>query len=192
MTETPDPVERRLPPRLVLRLTLISAAIAMAVAWFIVIRPLDDDPAGPTDRGDTTTAGVGRAAPDVTFEGLDGPSVDLSELHGRIVVLNFWASTCAPCIKEMPLLQAVADDRPEVAFVGISVAESAVAGRSMVERTGVEFPQGRDPGGDALAQFGGIALPHTVVIGADGTVAALANRALRDRADLDELIGRAA
>jgi hypothetical protein len=62
----------------------------------------------------------------------------------------------------------------------------------MVERTGVTFDQGRDPTGEFLAAFGGIALPHTVVLDAEGSVAALANRAIRDRADLEALIARAA
>jgi thiol-disulfide isomerase/thioredoxin len=52
---------------------------------------------------------------------LDGKEFLLSTLKGRPVVVNFWATWCAPCVQEMPYLDAIAKERPEIAFVGIGI-----------------------------------------------------------------------
>ena len=53
--------------------------------------------------------------------GLDGQEFALSTLKGRPLVINFWATWCAPCVQEMPHLDALAKERPEIAFVGIGI-----------------------------------------------------------------------
>jgi thiol-disulfide isomerase/thioredoxin len=53
--------------------------------------------------------------------GLDGQEFLLSTLKGRPIVVNFWATWCAPCVQEMPYLDAIAKERPEIAFVGIGI-----------------------------------------------------------------------
>jgi thiol-disulfide isomerase/thioredoxin len=53
--------------------------------------------------------------------GLDGQEFALSTLKGRPVVVNFWATWCAPCVQEMPHLDAMSKERPEIAFVGIGI-----------------------------------------------------------------------
>ena len=127
----------------------------------------------------TQPAGVGDQAPDVQLALLDGDATRLSAFEGRPVVLNFWSSTCVPCLKEMPDLQAVwTDHGGDVAVVGVDVTDTEADGRAMVDKTGVTYPNGRDPGAEVFAAFGGTALPRTVFIDPKGTIVEVHNGAL--------------
>ena len=131
---------------------------------------------------------VGDPAPDVQLALLDGTTTRLSAFRGRPVVLNFWSSTCIPCLKEMPALQEVwSGHGGDVAVVGVDVTDTEAAGREMVAKTGVTYPNGRDPGADIFAAFGGTALPRTVFIDADGEVVEVHNGALTAD-DVDEVL----
>ncbi len=127
----------------------------------------------------TEPASVGAAAPDVRLDLLDGTTTRLSAFQGRPVVLNFWSSTCIPCLKEMPDLEQVwSDNGGKVAVVGVDVTDTEAAGKEMVATTGVTYPNGRDPGADIFAAFGGTALPRTVFIDAGGKIVDVHNGAL--------------
>ncbi len=184
-------------------ITLFSLVVAFAVAWLVVVRPAQDAPekisaqqlvdgrAGADAKVDGS-ATVGSAMPRTSVERLDASGVlDLEEVReGRPMLVNFWASTCAPCLKEMPALEATHNQRSDVAVVGIDVADSVDAGRKMIEKTGVTFPQGRDPKSTVIAAFGGAVLPHTVAVDASGKVVAIHSGALDD-ASLADLLAEA-
>lgn len=114
-------------------------------------------------------------APGITFEYFDGSTGTLSELEGRPVVLNFWASWCPPCIAEMPHFgdthRRFAD---QVEFIGVNMQEVDLdAATQLVETTGVEYPLAHDRDGAIYRQFGGVAMPTTVFITAEGEVASV-------------------
>lgn len=145
-----------------------------------------DDESGTDDLigGDPT----GKGAPDPTFALLDGGSTKLSAFRGTPVVLNFWATTCAPCIKEMPAIQSVHEELGDrLTFVGMDVRDSVSGGREFVQRTGVTYTIGRDPSGDIFTSFDAVNLPTTVLIDAAGTVVATHTGAL-DAGQLRSLI----
>ena len=176
-------------PFTLLLITAVALAAAGLVLW-IGARSSNSGAVKVTDALDnlqgaslvpdgTTAAQVGDAAPDVTLDLLDGDSTRLSAFKGRPVVLNFWSSTCVPCLKEMPDIEQVWKSHDgKVAVVGVDVTDTEAAGRQMVAKTGVTYPNGRDPGADVFAAFSGTALPRTVFIDADGTIVAVHNGAL--------------
>ena len=141
---------------------------------------LDQQAETPLVPATATAAKVGQAAPDVRLAYLDGGSQQLAELKGTPVVLNFWASTCAPCLTEMPALEQFSaahlpgadgtNPAGAVRVVGVAVADPEAAARKMLERTGVRYRNAADPQAEVFRVFGGTSLPRTVVIGADGVV----------------------
>ncbi len=185
--------------------TLVGAALVglcvAAMFSFIALRELGDTSVDPVDALEdlavvpavpegTPTAVVGEPAPSVRLDYLDGGRQELGELRGTPVLLNFWSSTCAPCVEEMPLFQAVSEragDRLQV--VGIDVIDTAEGAAEQLRRTGVTYRNADDPRGELFATFAGTALPRTVLLGADGTVLEMVGGAL-DESGLDDLLRR--
>lgn len=156
---------------LVLGLLLL---LALLVIWWV---QRDDQAVGPAP-GSVT----GEMAPDVSLSLLDGSALRLADLRGNVVVLNFWASWCAPCREEMPELQAYWDEArrsgEQTAIIGVGVrTDSDDKARAFVADGGFSYPIGRDtdsdrPGVGPIEAAFGIpgAYPATVVIRPDGTV----------------------
>lgn len=133
-----------------------------------------DDEADDPGRSGDGVALIGDDIGDSTLVGLgpDAPAIDFAALRGRPVVLNFFASTCAPCVTEMPALEATHQalgDR--VAFVGVAVNDRVEDALAMVEDTGVTYPVAADPSGELFTSAGFSFLPVTVILDADGEVA---------------------
>ena len=106
---------------------------------------------------------------------------------GRPAVVNFFSTTCAPCVTEMPAFERVHRSRGDVAFIGVDVQDQVAAGRKLIKRTGITYEALRDPPGDLLRNVGGVGLPTTVLIDAKGRVVATHTGALTER-DLRSLI----
>lgn len=115
---------------------------------------------------------VGRPAPDLVVRTFDGSTVRLADLRGRPVVLNFWASWCAPCRQEDPALQAAArDHKGAVTFVGVAIKDSDAAARAYESSALHPYPVGEAISGDPAA-FGVTGPPETVFIDSSGIVTA--------------------
>jgi peroxiredoxin len=114
----------------------------------------------------------GTAAPDFRLRVLAGGTTDLASLRGRVVVLNFWATWCPPCVEEMPSLERLhrALGPEGLVVIGISVDDDEKAVREFVARAGVSFPMLRDPGARTAAAYRATGYPETFVIGRDGTL----------------------
>lgn len=188
--DSEKPTRARLDPLSIAALTAVSLAIAIFITLAVVkVFGTEDDGSvkvtdaleteGPVDVDEPAVLVVGSPAPDAELELLDGGSASISQFQGTPLVVNFWSSTCAPCLAEMPDFESVHQELTgAVAFLGVDVTDTAEAGAKMVEQTGVTYPNGRDPQGEVTAAFGGTALPRTVLIDADGNVAAIHNGAL--------------
>lgn len=88
--------------------------------------------------------------------------------EGRPVVVNFFASWCPPCVRELPLLIETAERERDVVFLGINHVDQRPLAEAMVAEHGIAYPTLRDSGGDVVAEMGGRGLPHTVVFDTDG------------------------
>jgi cytochrome c biogenesis protein CcmG/thiol:disulfide interchange protein DsbE len=118
--------------------------------------------------------GIGAAAPDFALADLDGQPVVLSELQGRPVVVNFWASWCGPCVEEFPLLREAAARHAGagLAVIGVVYEDRSEAARDFMARHGATWPAAMDPGGRVADAYGILGPPETFFIGRDGTIVA--------------------
>lgn len=101
-----------------------------------------------------------------------GSELRLSEHKGIPMVVNFWASWCAPCYEEAPALQAAwRDYRHEVMFVGVNTQDSnRNDANNFLDQFNITFPNGVDPGSRISIDYGIFGLPETFFVAADGTV----------------------
>ena len=130
----------------------------------------------PRDEGSTTALGdlrVGSEAPDFSAIDLQGQPVVLSEFRDRkVVVADFWAEWCGPCLMAMPDLQELHDEfegRP-LEILAVNLGESPEQIQRFIERTGYTFRVVPDQDDSIGNLFGVTAIPTMVVIGADGLV----------------------
>jgi peroxiredoxin len=124
--------------------------------------------------GDTGALGipeVGQAAPDFQYTMPDGTTHRLSELRGKKVLLNFWATWCAPCRTEMPDIQkALAESGDSVVVLGMNKQEQPDVMRAFADQIGVGFTLIANPEGDIASRYAAINLPTSYFIGTDGTI----------------------
>lgn len=111
--------------------------------------------------------------PTLRVETLDGPAFDLSEQRGKWVIVNYWATWCSPCLKEMPDLRDFSESREDVALIGLAYEDITPEDmRAFLAERPAGYPIAIvdvfDPPADFPAPRG---LPMTWLIGPDGTVA---------------------
>ncbi|SBW28708.1 alkyl hydroperoxide reductase [Candidatus Protofrankia californiensis] len=117
--------------------------------------------------------GSRKPAPDLTGPTVAGPDLSLVHFRGKIAVVNFWASWCAPCRAETPGLIRMAADNPEVAFVGVNEKDNLSAARAFIRDNGVTYPSVVDRIGTLAARWPvPPGLPSTFVLDAEGRLAA--------------------
>lgn len=111
-------------------------------------------------------------AKDFTLKSTEGKNVRLSDLRGRVVMLNFWASWCGPCRQEMPLLDALSKRYEPAGFtlLGINVEADKKAADGLLKEIPVSFPVLYDPTSKVSETYKVEAMPSTVMIDCDGNL----------------------
>ncbi|MFM7679586.1 MAG: TlpA family protein disulfide reductase [Roseiflexaceae bacterium] len=117
-------------------------------------------------------ATVNQPAPDFTWHYADGRVARLSDLAGQRVVLNFWATWCEPCRKEMPDLDAL-DGHNDTRVIGINKGQQIDVIPAFAQELGVDFMLVSDPDGDVSLAYGARNLPTSVFIDRNGTINAI-------------------
>jgi cytochrome c biogenesis protein CcmG, thiol:disulfide interchange protein DsbE len=116
---------------------------------------------------------IGEAAPDFRLAGLNGAPVALQDYRRQVVVLNFWATWCPPCVEETPSLERFAQTlrARRVAVIGVSVDQDAGALRKFAADYHLSYPIALDPQQALAARFGTFKFPETYIIDRQGKVA---------------------
>lgn len=111
-------------------------------------------------------------APDFTLKSLEGPNLRLQEQRGKVVLLNFWATWCAPCREEMPQLNKLYEKYRASGFtlLGVNVDEDSRNAAGIANQLGVKFPVLFDSDKRVSKLYDLSAMPSTVMIDRDGKV----------------------
>ena len=145
----------------------VGLALLVIAGWAVVAgRSLGRDPKV------VRSPLVGRPAPAFRLPALGGGEVDSASYRGEVLVVNFWASWCVPCVEEAPELQAFAArwSGRGVHLVGVAYNDDAADAAEFRDRFGLTYPQALDTGGRAAIDFGVFGVPETYVIDGRGTV----------------------
>jgi cytochrome c biogenesis protein CcmG/thiol:disulfide interchange protein DsbE len=159
----------------------LLAVLAVAVAEVLVRSP-DREPSPPPGREDVAAL-TAPQAPDLALRTIGGTPLDLRELRGKVVAVNFWATWCPPCRQEMPELAEVWRERREKCFELLGVAGDS--GRQDAELLAKEIPYPVlfDADGRAIDAWSVRSFPRTFVLDTQGRV----RRVFRGMIDKQEL-----
>jgi peroxiredoxin/outer membrane lipoprotein-sorting protein len=115
---------------------------------------------------------VGKEAPDFTLNGLDDKPVKLSDQKGSVVIVDFWATWCGPCVQSLPHLDKLYKENSSKGLKAFAVdlQEEKEKVKTFVEKKGWTLPVLLDSGGATAAAYKADAIPETVVIGKDGKI----------------------
>lgn len=119
------------------------------------------------------TVNAGDTAPDFEVSTSNGSKVRLSSFAGKVVVLNFWATWCPPCVKETPLLVSLHNETKDrgLVLLAVSVDKTEAKYRNFLERFGIAYLTARDPEQRVNGMYGTFRYPETYVIDKTGKVA---------------------
>ena len=164
-----------------IKFVLLAIALVgiMAGSWLLYDQLKDKfmPPLDIVDEQDTAEKGESMKAIDFAVLDGEGCELKLSEMRGKPVVLNFWASWCPPCKEEMPAFNAAFEAvGADVQFMMVNLAdgsqETVETGAAYVTKQGFAFPVYYDTTGEASMAYSVRAIPSTVFIDAEGYVVA--------------------
>ena len=115
---------------------------------------------------------VGDTAPDFSIIADNGQTITPTNFGGKLLVLNFWATWCAPCIEELPSLDQFQKEfaNSGVVVLGVSMDKDEKLYKRFLSRVKVSFLTARDPSNKINAEYGTFKFPETYIIGSDGRV----------------------
>ncbi|MCU1497846.1 MAG: TlpA family protein disulfide reductase [Acidimicrobiales bacterium] len=169
---------------------LIAALAAALVAGTVIDGDGDADADSP---GTAMTLIDLEAVRTTHMETVDGKATTLEDqLGGKPMVVNLWASNCAPCIEELPLLERAAAVNTDLDFLGIDVLDRLDNAKAMADKAGVTYPWVQDRDGDFANAVRTTTMPSTFLFAPDGTIlASKTDKAFKSQSQLQAWIDAA-
>jgi peroxiredoxin len=152
------------------RSALIAGLLLLSIAAAMFLRADDDSVASIAQRG---VVKPGEPAPNFQLRDMNGRTVSLSELRGKVVLLNFWATWCGPCRVEMPAMERLyrAYDRKDFEILAVSTdAQGVAVTRPFQEENKLTFPILHDSDFRVGLSYGARTLPMTFMVDRQGIV----------------------
>lgn len=178
-----------------IRTTCFFATLVSAVLLALVVLPVSADDGKPAPPEPRTGTAIGNLAPDFTAENYHGGEVTLSDHRGKVILLDFWASWCGPCMHEMPTLVEVKTRYPADKFtiIGVSLDMEKTLPRmkKVIADNSLDYPIPYDGKGwrNAVAAIYGIrSIPATFILDEEGVIVASNLRGRELIRKLDELV----
>ncbi len=144
--------------------------------------------------GGKTSKLEGLAAPDFALEvihgGDAGNRIRLSDLQGKPVVVDFWASWCGPCKKQIPILDQLAKDRPDIHVIGVNTDDRREDAVNYAKSKGLSYPAVFDEASKVATAYGVRGLPTMVLVSAQGQIVAVRSRVV-PREEIEQLVASA-
>lgn len=112
---------------------------------------------------------IAQVAPDFTVHN-GAQTIQLSQFRGKVVLLNFWATWCAPCIDELPSLQRLQALRPDIQVVAVSIDDDADAYNKFLQQYSINLLSARDGTQGANLKYGSVRVPETFLIDRQGNI----------------------
>ena len=150
----------------------------MSRTWLLILTcvvamPVFAADAPTTTPAEATRTEIGQEAPDFSITTVAGETFTLSEHRGHVVLLNFWATWCPPCIEEMPHLQSEVVERfadAPFTFLAIAREEDDAKITKFAEKRNLDLPMAGDVDRSVYALYAEHTIPRNVVVGSDGTI----------------------
>ena len=135
---------------------MLAAALVWVIAGTLEVRVIN----------------AGDKAPDFNIISDSGRTYTRSDFGGKLLVLNFWASWCAPCVQEVPSLDALQRTMATegVVVLGVSIDSNPKRYQQFLQRFRVNFPTARDPDANISTSYGTFQIPETYIIDSKGIV----------------------
>jgi len=179
-----------------------AVLLGALAAAFIALRPDDDEDAGGSgvpvtassqadvDLGalDDNPPVVGQPAPNFILRSGDGGTVRLSDLRGKVVFVNFWATWCKPCKEELPDIDALYDEKRDdgLEVIAVNVEEDLATAERFFRQNEIDVPMALDTSGEVYRQYRLQGLPDSFFVDREGNLAAvhygfMTDEKMRDR-----------
>jgi len=149
----------------------IGAVVSMIAAFLLLVQAGLPAFSGETPPGIIPVAPhIGAIAPDFTAATPDGTIVKLTDARGQPTILNFWATWCGPCRVEMPILQQLYENTPNLRILAVNIGESPATIRQWQESTGLTYDLLVDTHQEIAAAYQLRGQPSTYIIAPDGMI----------------------
>jgi len=135
---------------------------------------------------------IGKLAPDFELDTLDGQTLVLSQLKGKPVLLNFWATWCGPCRYEMPFLQQIDQGWPEeeLVLLTINIKESSSQIAQFLQSEGLSFTVLLDSQAAVAQQYNVMGIPTTFFIDKEGVIQEIKIGSFQSQAEIEAILSQ--